>query len=61
MNRSRLVIGDVFWSEVLKAFGGTGEQDGWDGEAKRPGGLEIDDQLDFRGLLYRQIARLFAL
>jgi hypothetical protein len=33
----------------------------WDGEAKCLGGLEIKDQLDLRGLLNRQIARLLAL
>ena len=30
-------------------------------EAERLGGLEIDDQLDFRGLLDRQVGGLFAL
>jgi hypothetical protein len=29
-----------------------------DGEAERLGGLEIDDQFEFRGLLDREIARL---
>ena len=31
------------------------------GEAERLGGLEVDDQLDFRGLLDRQIGWLLAL
>jgi hypothetical protein len=30
-------------------------------EAERFGGLEIDDQLDFRDLLHRQVGRLLAL
>ena len=30
-------------------------------EAKRPGGLEIDYQLDFGGLLHRKIGWFFAL
>ena len=30
-------------------------------EAERLGGLEIDDQLDFGGLLHRQVGRLLAL
>src|ERR1700732_1783140 len=33
----------------------------WDREAERLGGLEIDDQFEFRGLLDRQIGRLLAL
>ena len=32
-----------------------------DGEAERLGGLEVDDQLDFRGLLDRQVGGLLAL
>jgi hypothetical protein len=35
---------------------GSGEQRLRDGEAKRPGGLEVDDQINFRSLLDRQIA-----
>ena len=40
---------------------GTAEQ--WEryGEAERPGGLHVNDQLDLSGLLHRQIARLLAL
>ena len=30
-------------------------------EAKRVGGLEVDDQLKFRRLLHRQVARLVTL
>jgi len=29
-------------------------------EAERSGGLQIDDEFDFRDLLYRQISRLLA-
>ena len=40
---------------------GAGEQCGWHGEAERLCGLEIDDQLDFRGLLDRQVGCLLPL
>src|SRR5258708_4685308 len=40
---------------------GATEQRDRDGEAKGLGGLEIDDQVDFRRLLDRQIRRHFAL
>src|ERR1700686_4538314 len=33
----------------------------WDREAERLGGLEIDDQFEFRGLLEGQIGRLLPL
>src|SRR5262249_50785544 len=33
----------------------------WDGDAKRLGGLEVDDQFDFGGLLDGKISRFFAL
>src|SRR2546425_3184918 len=36
------------------------EEDRWDGNVERLGRLEIDDQLEFRGLLHRQVARLGA-
>ena len=45
----------------LDDFVGAGEQLWWDVEAEHLRSLEIDDQLDFRRLLYRQVARLFAL
>src|SRR5215831_9064312 len=37
------------------------EERGWNGQAERSGGLQIDYQLKPSGLLYRQIARLGAL
>src|SRR4029434_10319805 len=40
---------------------GSAQQRNWKSEAKRLGGLEIDDQLDFSGLLHRQVGRLLAL
>src|SRR6516165_32663 len=40
---------------------GAAEQRERNGEPERPGGLEIDDQLDLRCLLHRQVGRLLAL
>jgi hypothetical protein len=40
---------------------GAGEQRQRHGEAERPGGLEVDDQLDLGGLLNRQVGGLLAL
>src|SRR5437667_1696388 len=40
---------------------GAGEDRWWDRQAERRGGLEIDDQLEFRRLLDRQIGWLGAL
>src|SRR5215471_2061827 len=37
------------------------EQRGWEGDAKGFCRLEIDDQLNFRGLLDRQVGRLLTL
>ena len=39
---------------------GTADQRDWDGEAERFGGLDVDDQLDFGGLLDGQVSRLLA-
>jgi hypothetical protein len=39
---------------------GADKRAGRDSNAERPGGLEVQEQLNFRGLLYRQLARLFA-
>ena len=40
---------------------GAAEQEGWHGETERLRSLEVDDQLELRGLLYRQVGWLFAL
>jgi hypothetical protein len=37
---------------------GAGEQGGWDIDADRLGGLEIENQLEFGRLLDRNVARL---
>jgi hypothetical protein len=42
-------------------FVGTAEQCDWECEPKRLGGLEVDEQLDFSGLLDRHVGRLLAL
>jgi hypothetical protein len=39
---------------------GKGEQLWWDLKAERFGGFEVDDQLEFGGLLHRKIGRLGA-
>ena len=52
----RTKIGGLFDDVV-----GAAEQGGREGDAERLGGLEIDDQLDFRTLLDRQVGRLLAI
>jgi hypothetical protein len=47
-------------SILFDHFIGADKQTGWYGKAERPRGLEIDDQLDFRRLLDRQLGWLFA-
>jgi hypothetical protein len=51
----------TFPTHSLDHLVGATEQRQRHGEAERFRGLEIDDQLDFRGLLDRQIGRLLAL
>src|SRR4029077_15153164 len=45
-------------SYLLDHIVGDGEQTGRNSEAERPSGLEVDEQLEFRGLLNRQIRGL---
>ena len=45
----------------LDHLGGAGEEGRRDRQAERVGGLEIQDQLEVRGLLDRKVARLGAL
>jgi hypothetical protein len=40
---------------------GAAEQRDREGDTERLGGLHVDDQLDFRDLLHRQVGGLFAL
>src|SRR5262245_32309135 len=44
----------------LDHFVGAAEQRDWKSDAERMGGLEIDDQLGFCGLLHREVGRLLA-
>ena len=46
---------------LLDHLVGAAEQCEWHSQAESLGGLEIDDQLNFCGLLYRQVRRLFTL
>src|SRR6516164_6629478 len=50
----------VLTGVLLDYLVGSGQQRPRDGEAERPGGLEVDDQVDIRGLLDREITRLLA-
>src|SRR5207248_10611614 len=48
------------YSFSLDYLVGAGDERPRDLEAERLGGLEVEEQLDFRGLLDRQIGRLIA-
>src|SRR2546429_6596132 len=45
---------------LLDHLVGAAEQRDWKSDAERMGGLEIDDQLGFCGLLHREVGRLLA-
>ena len=45
---------------LLDHLVGAAEQRERDGHTERPGGLKVDDQLHFRGLVDRQISGLLA-
>src|SRR5688572_20648499 len=47
--------------DLLDHLVGAAEQRERKGDAERPCRLEVDDQLDFRRLHYRQVGRLLAL
>jgi putative tryptophan/tyrosine transport system substrate-binding protein len=50
----------MHWPRLLDHLVGAAEQRDWHLEAERPGGLQVDDKIDFRDLLHRQISRLLA-
>src|SRR5215207_9174046 len=59
--RRRTRRGSRMLAVSLDHLVGAGEEGGRDGEAERLGCLHVDHQLEFGGLLYRQIGRLGAL
>src|SRR3712207_7413928 len=52
--------GPFMRARLLDHLVGPGEQCLWHSEAKRLGGLEVDEQLVFRRHLHRQVGRLLA-
>src|SRR5262245_49057980 len=62
-SRFSFVVADIFLSSnpLFDYLIGAAEQRERERDAERLGGLHVDDQLDPRGLLHRQIGRLFAL
>jgi len=49
-------VGPLPDSCIAAKFVGADNQRWGDDQAERPGGLEINDQLEFSGSLYRQVA-----
>src|SRR5215813_5274688 len=58
--RGSFILNPPFRFTSLDHLVGAAGQRQRDGDAERPGGLEIDDQLDFRGLHDREVSRLLA-
>src|SRR5262245_49907379 len=56
----RRAMGEEGGASLDHLVGAAGERKR-DSDAERPGGLEIEDQLDFRGLHDREVSRLLAL
>jgi hypothetical protein len=53
---------EIGWGHaLLDHLVGVGQQRGRDGEVEHSGGLEVDHQFEFGGLLDRQVARFGAL
>jgi hypothetical protein len=42
---------------LLDHLGGLRQDRRWNRQAQRPGGLQVDDQVELRGLLHRQVAQ----
>src|SRR5215470_8212773 len=58
--QSRGPDGSAAMQSLFDHLVGADKQCGWHNEAERLGGLEVDDQLRFRGLLSGQVGRFLA-